>query len=104
MSAQRASVRSGKACCPDVVNAPYCRIEVASANPIQAHPAVMAARGLGVYPVPAGLREVGIVHDRRGIGSVMAGAVLTERTLLECPHLGGAVSHLEVRVVVIQTP
>jgi len=64
----------------------------------------MAARGLGVYPVPAGLREVGIVHDRRGIGSVMAGAVLTERPLVECPHLGVQEAILEVRVVVVQTP
>ena len=68
-----APVRSGKACRPDAINAPYCRIEVASANPIQARPAMMTARA--ARRLPCAWSPVGIVHDQQGIGSVMAAAM-----------------------------
>jgi hypothetical protein len=58
----------------------YCRIEVASANPVptEAYPTARTARGdLRSSCTPDRLRKVAIGHHHRGIGPIVAGAMLT---------------------------
>jgi hypothetical protein len=65
----------------------YCRIEVASANPVptEAYPTARTARGdLRSSCTPDRLRKVAIGHHHRGIGPIVAGAMLTPHQKPQC--------------------
>jgi hypothetical protein len=75
----------------------YCRIEAASANPIQTEldPAARTAGPWRARRSPARLRRAGIGDDHRGIGPIMAGApahTTSENPVQGCPPRDDAIA------------